>query len=106
MPMHEDYMNDYNMDCGEYPMYPQMPGMGGMPGMDMPGMGMPGMGMPGMGMPGGYPGGCPMMPMPYPTMGEQDMKELCYMEHMNEYMAAMCQAEACKMRAMQCMHKG
>lgn len=98
MPMHEDNMKDYGMDygCGEYPMYPQMPNMGGMP--------YPMMGMPGMGNMGGMPGmGCmPMYPQ-MPMMGEQDPKELCYMEHMNEYMAAMCQAEACKMRAMQCM---
>lgn len=113
MPMHEDYMKDYMKDYGgegENPMYPQMPMMGMMHPCPMMG-GMP-MHSPMMGQMPMYPsmpGEMPMYPsMPgenYPVMGAQDMKDLCYMEHMHEYMAYMCKAEACKMRAMQCMHK-
>ncbi|QEK13310.1 hypothetical protein FQB35_14095 [Crassaminicella thermophila] len=95
MPMHDDCMKDYGKDYEEYPMYPQMPMMGGMP---MMGCGMP---YPQMPMMGGMPMPCPQMPM----MGDYDKEDLCYMEHMNEYMAYICKAEACKMRAMQCMHK-
>ncbi|MCT4619398.1 MAG: hypothetical protein N4A62_08400 [Marinisporobacter sp.] len=101
----DDYMKDYGKDYGneyEYPMYPQMPMMGGMPMPQMPMMG--GMPMyPQMPMMGGM--GCPQMPMCPPMMGDYDEEELCCAEHMNEYMAYMCKAEAAKIRAMQCMNK-
>ncbi|WP_129599094.1 hypothetical protein [Anaerophilus nitritogenes] len=110
MSVHEEYMREPSMDRDPYPMPPVgMPGMPpGMPGMQPP-IGMPPQ-MPGMcppiGMPPQMPGMCPPIGMPpsMPVMGEQDLKELCYMEHMHESMAYMCKAEACRMRAMQCIY--
>lgn len=37
------------------------------------------------------------------TAGEMTWGQMCYNEHMSEYMAYMCKAEASRMRAMQCM---
>ncbi|PAB59959.1 hypothetical protein [Anaeromicrobium sediminis] len=44
------------------------------------------------------------MPM-MPSMEHMDIDEMRYMEHMNEYMTAMYHAEACRMRALQCLKK-
>lgn len=111
------------------PMYPQMPGMGeGMypPGMwnnmPYPPMGgcmpqpwpptgdcMPPQQQPPMGdcMPRPWPPMGDCMPQPYPPMGMMpeayDKKQLCYLEQMNRYMAHMCEAEACRCKAMQHM---